>query len=264
LGARAEQWNDKVLMFTGDVVGSQVPQAVFLPPLLLSTVTDKVSVHPLNQQLLNFHANDNMEVQEPVEADTPAAMIEKIGTCHAMYLLAQLVPLFLTQRRAPRDALMAVHTVLIETGDLEAFKPPVDWLCVAVTRDGATAIERASGPASPIMENRLHERLIQLVKQDLPGWEQVVQTPNQQGGGRPPSLSLEELMAQFLLNQLRGAQANATTEDSDKNPSKVWKGTINVLLHLTQRAAEEDLPQLWHAWANCKKEERRAVLQEQF
>jgi hypothetical protein len=33
---------------------------------------------------------------------------------------------------------------------------------------------------------------------------------------------------------------------------------------LTQRGSEEDLPQLWRAWANCKKEERRAVLQEQF
>jgi hypothetical protein len=72
-------------------------------------------------------------------------------------------------------------------------------------------------------------------------------------------------MAQFLVQQQpRGALANATGDSSEKNPSEVWKGKIDVLLRLTQRVAEDDLPQLWHAWANCRKEERRAVLQEQF
>jgi hypothetical protein len=149
-------------MFTGDVVQTQAPQAVFLPPLLLATVQLDVVAHPLNQQLLNFHADDNLEVQDPVEADVPETMSESIGTRHAMYLPAHLVPLFMGTRRTPREALMIVHTALIELGDLETFKPLMDWLRVAVTRDGALAIERASGPTSPIMENRLHERLIQL------------------------------------------------------------------------------------------------------
>ena len=138
LGARAEPWNDKVLMFTGDVVQTQAPQAVFLPPLLLATVQSDVVVHPLNQQLLNFHADDNLEVQDPVEADVPETMSESIGTRHAMYLPAHLVPLFMGTRRTPREALMIVHTALIELGDLETFKPLMDWLRVAVTRDGYT------------------------------------------------------------------------------------------------------------------------------
>jgi hypothetical protein len=44
----------------------------------------------------------------------------------------------------------------------------------------------------------------------------------------------------------------------------MWKGTIDILLRLTQKEREVDLPEIWHVWANCKKEERVAVLQEQF
>jgi hypothetical protein len=80
LGAHAESWNDKVLMFTRDVVGSQMPQAVFLPHLLLITINQEVAVHPLKQQLLDFHANNNLEVQEHVGAAVPAELIDKIVT----------------------------------------------------------------------------------------------------------------------------------------------------------------------------------------
>jgi hypothetical protein len=168
-------------MFTGDVVQTQALQAVLLPWLLLATaVQEEVVVHPLGQQLLNFqHANDNLEIQEPVEDDVPTTMTGRIGTRHAMYLSAHLVPMFIGTRSTPREALMGVHTALSKLGDLETFKPLLDWLRVAVTRDGALAIERASRPTSPIMENRLHERLIQLVKQDLPGWEKIETTASQ-------------------------------------------------------------------------------------
>jgi hypothetical protein len=44
LGAQAKSWNDKVLIFTGDVVQAQVPQAVFLPSMLLATVQNEVVV----------------------------------------------------------------------------------------------------------------------------------------------------------------------------------------------------------------------------
>jgi hypothetical protein len=116
-----------ILLLTGDSVASRVPQAVFLPPLLFATVQQDVAVHPLNQQLLYFHANDNLESQETVEADVLAAMIEQIRMWHAIYVTPHLVPLFLGRCCTPReDALMAVHTALIKTVSLETFKPLVD------------------------------------------------------------------------------------------------------------------------------------------
>jgi hypothetical protein len=129
----------------------------------------EVVVHPLNQQVLNFHAGDNLQIQEPVEDNVYTTMMERIRMRHAMYLSAHLVPMFMGTRRTPREALMGVKKALRKLGDLEKCKPLLDWLRVVVTRDGALAIERASGPTSPIMENRLHKRLIRLVKQDLAG-----------------------------------------------------------------------------------------------
>jgi hypothetical protein len=188
LSASTESWNNKVLIFTGDVVQTQAPQAVFLPSLLLATVQQEVVVHPLKQHLLNFHAGNNLEIQEPVEDDVPTTMRECIGTRHAMYLPAHLVPMFMGTRRTPREALMGVPTALSKLGNLETFKPLLDWLCVTVTHDGALIIERARGPTVPIMENRLHERLIQLVKQDLlPGWEQIETSASRDVGRSPNS-----------------------------------------------------------------------------
>jgi hypothetical protein len=130
---------------------------------------------------------------------------------------------------------------------------------MAATVDGATGFERASGPAVPIMENRLQTRLVQAVKQDLPGSGNIpVAVPK-----TPPRIStnLKELLAQYLLDQHMGGPCT-DAGDSEKLPSETWKGTIDLLLHLTQKASQEDLPDLWHSWANCKKDKLLAVLQE--
>jgi hypothetical protein len=52
--------------------------------------------------------------------------------------------------------------------------------------------------------------------------------------------------------------------EKKKKPSEAWKGTIGILLRLCQVSSDEELPQLWHDWVNCKQELRRTVLQEQL
>jgi hypothetical protein len=47
----------------------------------------------------------------------------------------------------------------------------------------------------------------------------------------------------------------------DKLPSEYWKGTVDVLLGLTQTSDEGDLTPLWKNFANCEKREQRMVLQ---
>jgi hypothetical protein len=78
------------------------------------------------------------------------------------------------------------------------------------------------------------------------------------------STHLEDLLAQCLVNQQGQQAAPASSTTKTKLPSDMWKGTIDILLRLTQKDREVDLPEIWHVWANCKKEERSAVLQEQF
>jgi hypothetical protein len=105
-------------------------------------------------------------------------MSKCIRTNHAMYLPAHLVSLYTGTCHTPWEALMRVQTAHSKLGDLEMFKPLLDCLCMAITRDNTLAIKQASGLTSPIKEDCLHKRLIQLVKQDLPGWQQFeVSTP---------------------------------------------------------------------------------------
>jgi hypothetical protein len=64
-----ELWNNKVLMFTGDVVEDQVLQAVLMPPLLLAVMPRDMPVKKLAQQLLPFHSDDSLQLLPPVVAD---------------------------------------------------------------------------------------------------------------------------------------------------------------------------------------------------
>jgi hypothetical protein len=51
IGSMPELWNNHILMFTGDVVGIQLPHAVIMPALLLVPVPRGVNVENLAQQL---------------------------------------------------------------------------------------------------------------------------------------------------------------------------------------------------------------------
>jgi hypothetical protein len=76
LGATPEPWNNKLMMFTGDVASGQASQVVLLPAMTNQTIT----VYLLNQQLLNFQMDDDLQVQDPVGEDIPEATSESIWT----------------------------------------------------------------------------------------------------------------------------------------------------------------------------------------
>jgi hypothetical protein len=44
IGSPPEVWNNKIIMFTSDVIEDQVPQAVIMPPLLLAPIPCKIKV----------------------------------------------------------------------------------------------------------------------------------------------------------------------------------------------------------------------------
>jgi hypothetical protein len=67
LGTTPEPWNNKVLIFTGDVMDNQVPQAVFFPPLLLATMQQVITVDCVEQHLLDFTGDDNFHFLEPMD-----------------------------------------------------------------------------------------------------------------------------------------------------------------------------------------------------
>jgi hypothetical protein len=63
--------NNCIIMFTGYMVGTQVLQAVIMPPLLLAHVAHGVKVENLAQQFLCFRGDNALAFLPPVVADIP-------------------------------------------------------------------------------------------------------------------------------------------------------------------------------------------------
>ena len=59
-------------------------------------------------------------------------------------------------------------------------------------------------------------------------------------------------------------QGTGISAETEKLPSTLFKGTINLLLRLTNKTEERELPEIYHRWANSNKNEFRTVLQEVF
>jgi hypothetical protein len=94
IGSVPKPWNNQVQMFTDDVVGLQVHQAVMMPPLLLALVPRSFQVKNLAQQLLRFHGNDSLSLLPPVADDIPEDLCDTIKTRHTMDVPPELVSLF--------------------------------------------------------------------------------------------------------------------------------------------------------------------------
>ena len=71
-----------------------------------------------------------------------------------------------------------------------------------------------------------------------------------------------------LISTMQASRAppapRADPVDKTKRPSECWAGTADILMRLCQVTDEDDLPGLWHDWANSKEKLRRQVLQERL
>ncbi len=66
-------------------------------------------------------------------------------------------------------------------------------------------------------------------------------------------------------DEVRTARENKELEqETPKPPSAVnkFKHTLHILLRLTDLTHEEDLPLLWHEWANCGKKQELSILRD--
>ena len=117
-------------------------------------------------------------------------------------------------------------------------------------------------PGVPMVTPELANKLQRLVRADLPAWQK--EAPMPQGAIKPAASKQQTQLEQLLLAQLLKQQGAGINEDTDKPPSAHFKGTINLLLRLTNRTEEKDLPEIYHPWANSNKKECRTILQEVF
>jgi hypothetical protein len=76
----------KVLMFTGDVVGTQLPQGAVLPPRIFGALGVPIRCHPMQNMLLNFIKDDNLQANESITGDADESTYDTIWTRSATYL----------------------------------------------------------------------------------------------------------------------------------------------------------------------------------
>ena len=270
LGAPARSWEERVIGLTGDVMGTQLPQALHFNGSLLRSLSRTVKVPKTLTLRLALEADPNMAAVVPVGADAAEDTYDTVRTRYAMCVPPKYVPIFLGNRLTPREGFVAVEQAVRANEDEEAMAPLVDWLRVALTRDPPT---QATGPARSVLavENLLNvpmltaglaERLHRIVSGDLPDWNKTAQAGGAVAAAttRPEQQQIEQLLLAQLLRQ----QGTGATESAVKLPSAYFKGTINLLLRLTSCQSEAELPEIYHRWANATKREVRPILQEVF
>ncbi len=191
------------------------------------------------------------------------ATIEEVTVRKFAYLPAIYVPLFLSANGySPRQVWDILIPALTQRQEMEVCAPLINWLKAASTgtavpdplRVGPPSItaEFTSPPADEyllLQRNKiLHSALPQLAA---------------------PSQSLETALAQMaaaIVAQTNdGRQAReikAAVDAAPKLPSDRFKVTLPILLDLLQIASEDDLPPIWHLWANCTKKQEVQVLRD--
>lgn len=269
LGMEPEEWHDKVMLFNGDVMGTQMPQAFHAPAQLLAQSTATVKVLSWQAYVLHYTENVNA-LPLVIPEDTPEGQYTTVQTRKAMYVSPSLMGIFLDRKNTIGRAVLAVHHALTDAGaDKEHYQPLLDWLRVLSTAGGKETVQRAQPPTGVLLTQDLTARLLQVVQQDLPQWQET-----SGAAGRPPTQTTQGAnvggtdhvaaliaLATEALASRSNTNPRVTPADREKIPSEYWKGTIDQLLGLTQTTNEDDLAPIWKKWANCDKRERRTVLQ---
>lgn len=268
LGAPAEDWHDKILAFGNDVMETQMPQAVILPPQFLSTAAATLKVHNLPDYLLHYQVAQEGPL-EAVPDDAPAGTYKEVLPRRAMYVPPEMAGFFLSGPTTALRALVDIHQYLGGSSDdlVAPYQPLIDWLRAVATEGGLALVEYAAAPASIQLTPGLTKRLLALVREDLPDW----QAPPSQGNYIAPAVvnpdnqatqAMLELLTQLIANQQGPpVDKSPTTVVTRRKPSEFWRSTYDTLLRVTQATTDDDLPAIWHDLAACDKRERRLVLQ---
>jgi hypothetical protein len=193
-----------------------------------------------------------------------------------MYVPGKYLPLLIARRMSPKEALQVINAEAVGQNEQDALAPLIDWLRVAVTRSAAdvnshSTVARSALPAVPIMDADFAAKQKIIVIADLPGWNVTNVSgaaapgqPGQQSGGLSGGTGTTQTILQSLQLLIQQSQSQGTIQPTRrvKKPSEHWEGTIDLLLRLVGVNAEDELPAIWQAWANCHKKEARTVLQE--
>jgi hypothetical protein len=258
LDGSLSRWDDLSFAFVGELVQGMVTTMIFPRDAF-----DIVTVHTRTTEYFLQHLDDLRPILPVILPNAADATIEEVRTRKFAYLPAAYVPLFLnTNGYTPTQVWDLLIPALTQRQELMTCQPLLTWLRAASVGT-AVALPNHVGPPTitanyiaPTADENLLLQRNKTLSQALPQLN-------------APAQSLETAlsnMATALINQTNDQrhvrEQKAMLEASPKLPSDRFNVTLPVLLDLLQIANEDDLPVLWHRWANCTKKQEVQVLRD--
>jgi len=252
-------WDTQSFAFIGDLVQNLISTIQF-PDNAFEVI--QVRVRTADYMLQHLDELNLHPVFVPVEPDVEDPTTQVIRTRRFMYLPAVYVPLFLSAGGYTiRQIWERLYPALQQRQELIACAPLIRWLQAAST--GVQPQPLRLGPptlsvnivAPPADEHLLGQR------------NRVLHTllPNLSAPPQTLENALSNMAAALIAqtNDTRQARDQKLAQQLEpKLPSARFTVTLPVLLEYLQQPVEDDLPEIWHQWANCTKKQEVQVFRD--
>lgn len=236
--------------------GNQITTAVFPPNAFY--MVNEVRAPDAASMAAAWTANPQAASLGPFAPDAPNTVL--IRTRFLMIVPQPYIALLLGATLTPKEAWMLVATAVFNDNRAVSCAPLLEWLIAA-----ATLLEAVAGqdPQSPV----LHEALVvpipdhalalhrwQLVLADLPQLAGATRTQEQ------AIMYAISALQQSNVQTAAAAQLDRVAARAPKLPSIRFPTSYQTLMIVTGAASEQELPTIWHDFANGVKSESRQIL----
>jgi hypothetical protein len=244
LGAPTE-FDNVGYAFFGDITNNQAPPSIEWPVTAFHQVAASVRVPQREVLGQLLAAGPELELLGPFGNEDAGTDVIRVR--QAMLVPFRYVRLFLQRPLTPREAWVQVAGAIHNDGTQIDCEPLLDWLRVAITRQGEEMALRLQQehPRVPLMLPTLIQRRWQLVLNDLP----ALSSGATMAAGHVIASSLNALVADN--REFRNADEVRREQSSARTPEKCFGRTgVLKLLRLCQVPTADDLPEVWIQMAN--------------
>jgi hypothetical protein len=221
------------------------------------TLWDNLSFAFLGEVVQGLDNLTDLPVLPPVLQDDEA---EEVTVRNYVFLPAVYIPLVLNSKGyTPKQLWEVLHPALVQRQELDVCLPLVQWMQAASMGTATLQPLEMGDPiitlplTSPTADELLLAHRHAILHQALPG----LKAP-------PPSLETALTHATALIAQTndnwQAREQKAAEDQEPKLPSARFAVTLPVLLEYLQLPDEQNLPNLWHQWSDCSKQQEIQVL----
>jgi hypothetical protein len=244
LGAPTE-FDNVGYAFFGDLTNNQAPPSIEWPANAFHQVA--ASVRVLQREVLDQHLATGPDLDLLGPFGKEDAGTDVIRVRQVMLVPFRYVRILLERPLTPREAWVQVAGAIYNDGAQVACEPLLDWLRVAITRQGENQASRLQQehPRVPLMLPALVQRRWQLIITDLP----ALSSGATMAAGHVIASSLNALVSDN--REFRTADEARREQSSARTPEKCFgRNGVLKLLRLCHVTTSDNLPDMWVQMAN--------------